>query len=150
MTGVSEGYGFGPATRQKELALRAALGSSRGRVVRQLLAENLLLSLLACAAGVGLAWAGLRILSATLPTMLPLYVHVTLNSAVLTFSFVIGESAALIFGAVPAIQVSRPDLMEILREARSTAAPGRRILRDAFVVVQVALALVLLIGAGLL
>jgi len=56
----------------------------------------------------------------------------------------------LIFGALPAIQVSRPDLMEILREARSTAAPGRRILRDAFVVVQVALALVLLIGAGLL
>ena len=138
------------ATRQKELALRAALGSSRGRVVRQLLAENLLLSLLACAAGVGLAWAGLRILNATLPTMLPLYVHVTLNSAVLAFSFFIGVSAALIFGALPAIQVSQPDLMEILREARSTAAPGRRILRDAFVVVQVALALVLLIGAGLL
>jgi len=138
--------------RQKELALRAALGSSRGRVVRQLLAESALLAVLGGLAGVGLAWLGLKAATGVASTFLPPTAPLKMDTAVLGFTLFLSLGTGLIFGSIPAFQISRPDLTEMLREAtRSNTASGTpQRLRGAFVVVQVALALVLLAGAGLL
>jgi len=139
-------------TRHKELAMRAALGSSRMRVVRQLLTESVLLAIGGGALGIALGWAGLRLFALLAPTVLPGSGDVALNLPVFGFAVLLSLATGIIFGAIPAIQISRPDLMEVLRDSsRSTTASGaRRNLRGAFVVVQVALSLVLLIGAGLM
>jgi putative ABC transport system permease protein len=139
-------------TRHKELAMRAALGSTRMRVVRQLLTESVLLSLAGGALGMLLGWAGLRFFTVLAPTVLPGSGDVELDLPVFAFALLLSLATGVIFGVIPAIQISRPDLMEVLRESsRSTTGggAGQRI-RGAFVVIQVALSLVLLIGAGLL
>jgi putative ABC transport system permease protein len=138
--------------RHKELAVRAALGSTRARVVRQLLAESLLLSSMGGLAGVALGWAGLQMFTTVVQSALPNGVHVTMDLVVLVFALVLSLATGLIFGTLPALQISRPDLMGSLRESSRSATAGglRQKLRGAFVVAQVALALVLLIGAGLL
>jgi predicted permease len=136
-------------SRQRELAMRSALGSSRGRVIRQLLAESLLLSWMGYACGTGLAWTSLRVVRRALPTILPRFVDVTLNPVVLGYCLLLSLATALIFGALPAVQMSRTDLMEVLRDAtRSTMR--RSSLRGALVAAEVALAVVLLTGAGLM
>jgi putative ABC transport system permease protein len=139
-------------TRHKELAMRAALGSTRMRVVRQLLTESVLLSLGGGALGMLLGWAGLRFFTVLAPTVLPGSGDVELNLPVFAFGVLLSLATGVIFGVIPAIQISRPDLMEVLRDSsRSTTAGGaRQRIRGAFVVLQVALSLVLLIGAGLL
>ncbi|HEY1240255.1 MAG TPA: ABC transporter permease [Bryobacteraceae bacterium] len=136
-------------TRHRELALRSALGSSRGRVIRQLLAENLLLSILGYLVGVVLAWSGLHVVTSALPTMLPRFIEVTLNPAVLGYSLLLSLATGLIFGALPALHMSRSDLMDVLRDA-SRSTLRRSNLRGALVAAEVALAVVLLIGAGLM
>jgi predicted permease len=138
--------------RQKEISLRSALGSTRGRVIRQLLAECILLSLIGGLVGTGLGWAGLRAFTTVAPTVLPTGVHVHMDLGVVAFAVALALATGIVFGALPAVQVSRPDLMSVLRESsRSVTAGGmRHRLRGAFVVLQVALALVLLIGAALL
>jgi putative ABC transport system permease protein len=138
-------------SRQKELAMRAALGSGRGRIASQLLTQSLLLSLLGGALGIALAWAGLRIFGTMWPDGFPRVGPLAVDWSVLGFALLLALGTGLVFGVLPALQVSRPDLMEVLRQstraATSSGAPQR--LRNAFVVVQVSLALVLLLGAGL-
>lgn len=140
------------AAQQKELAIRSALGSGRTRIIRQLLTGNVLLAIMGGIAGLAVGWAGMRALVSTLPPFLPRLNELTIDTTVLAFTLVLSLATALIFGILPALQVSRPDLMDALRDStRSTTAGGsRQKLRSAFVVLQISLALVLLIGAGLM
>jgi putative ABC transport system permease protein len=138
--------------RQKEMGLRSALGSSRTRILRQVLTENVLLSCAAGAAGTGAAWVGLRTLVNTgLSAYRDLH-DVTLDWTVIAFALAVSLVTAVIFGILPALQISRLDLLEAVRDSgrSTTAGPARTRLRNAFVVAQVALALVLLVGTGLL
>jgi predicted permease len=139
------------ASRRREIAVRLALGASRGRVVRQLLAESLALAALGGTLGVLIAvWAG-RLLS-TLPVPIPLPVAFTfgLDGRVLAFALLASLATTLLFGLVPALQASRPDLVPALRgEATASRKPRAFTLRDLLVSGQLALALVLLVAGAL-
>jgi putative ABC transport system permease protein len=140
------------AARQKEFALRVALGSSRTRLIRQLLVENTMLSLASGALGTLIAWFGVQAVLATTFAETHALKDVSLDWRVLAFTFAISLGTGLVFGVLPAMQLSRPVLMNAVRESgRSlTASASNSRLRGAFVVAQVALALVLLTGSGLL
>jgi putative ABC transport system permease protein len=137
--------------RQKEIALRIALGASRWRLVQQLMAESLIFALLGGISGLILANWGTKALVALAP-QLPRAGEVGLDGTVLAFSFVISMLTALIFGLVPAIHASRPNLTDALKEGGRGSGTGARQnrVRNVLVVSEVALALMLLIGAGLL
>lgn len=141
--------------RQKEVAIRAALGASRWRVVRQLLTESILLSLIGGAAGVLLAYGGSAGLVAMLPpaqiTALPFLANLHIDVRILAFSFGLSILTGMFFGLAPAIQASRSQLTGVLKEGgrNASAGSGHR-LRTAFVVTEIALAVVLLVGSGLL
>jgi putative ABC transport system permease protein len=138
-------------TRTGEIAVRSALGAARGRLVRQLLAESIVLSLAGGAVGVLLASWGVHALMAVAPPDLPRIDGIRIDLTILLFSVALSIAAGVVFGTVPAIVASRPDLTVFLRDAgRDGGASGRRHrLRAALVAAQVALALVLLAGAGL-
>ncbi len=141
--------------RQKEVAIRAAMGASRARVVRQLLTESLLLSVIGGVAGLIVAYWGVHGLVAALPdnqiNSLPFLKTLHLDVRVLLFSFGLSLLTGVIFGLVPALQSSRPDLNEVLKEGgRNTASGASHRLRGALVVSEIALAVVLLVGAGLM
>jgi len=137
--------------RERELAVRTALGGSRWRLVRQMLAEALLLSGGGTVVGVGLAWLGIRELLAIAPANLPRLDAVTIDPQVVGFSALAGLVAAGLFGIVPALRASRPDVMQVLRSTGRTAGLGAgRFLRGGVVVAEVALSFVLLIGSGLM
>ncbi|HEY6805736.1 MAG TPA: ABC transporter permease [Pyrinomonadaceae bacterium] len=141
--------------RQKEVALRAALGASRWRVVRQLLTESLLLSLVGGLAGLAIAYWGTPALVAVLPqsqlNAMPFLKTLHIDASILAFSFGLSLLTGLIFGLAPALQSSRLDLNEVLKEGgRNTSAGMGHRLRSAMVVSEIALAVVLLIGAGLM
>jgi predicted permease len=140
------------AARQKEFALRVALGSSRTRLIRQLLVENTMLSLAGGALGTVIAWFGAQAVLETAFAASHALKEVSLDWHVLAFTFAISLSTGLVFGVLPAMQVSRPALLNAVRKSgRSlTASASSSRLRGAFVVLQVALALVLLTGSGLL
>ncbi len=140
------------AARQREISIRAALGAGRWRVMRQLLMESVLLSLAGGAVGLLVALWGVRLLLATSPLDIPNLKDVGLDLTVLAFTGVISVLTGLLFGVVPAIQASRVDLQEALRqEGRGSAGgPSRSRVRSLLIVSEVALSLVLLIGAGLL
>ena len=141
--------------RQKEVAVRAALGASRWRVVRQLLTEALLLSLAGGAAGLFIAYWGVPALVATLPqnqlNALPFLKSLQIDFGILGFSFGLSLLTGIVFGLVPALQSSRLDLNEVLKEGgrQSSGGAGQR-LRSALVVGEIAMAVVLLVGAGLM
>ncbi len=139
------------AGRQREIALRVALGAGRVRIVSQLLTESLLLSLLGGLLGVGLAVAGLRVITASLPALaLPRVEGVQINAHVLAFSLGLSVLTTLLFGLAPALAFARTDPEAALRSGdRGTTRRGGR-LRKVLVVAEVALSLVLLAGAGLL
>jgi putative ABC transport system permease protein len=141
--------------RQKEVAIRAALGASGWRVVRQLLTESILLSLIGGAAGVFLAYGGTKGLVSLLPptqvAALPFLANLHIDTRILFFSFGLSILTGVIFGLAPAIQASRPQLASVLKEGgrNASAGSGHR-LRTAFVITEIALAVVLLVGSGLL
>ena len=140
-------------SRQRELAVRSALGAGRGRLVRQLLAESFVLAAAGGLAGLALAWWGLRVLSAVVAQQVPIQrlEAVRIDGSVLAFTAAAALCSGMIFGLVPAFTAAGRRLSESLKEGGRTGSGVRgKQARSAFVVVQVALALVLLVGAGLL
>jgi putative ABC transport system permease protein len=139
------------AARERELAVRAALGGTRWRLMRQLLGEGLLLAALASAAGVLLAWLGIRVLLSLGPEGLPRLEGIRIDPGVLGFAALAGLASAVVFGVLPAIRASRPDVMDLLRRSGRTSGLGAGAwLRHAVVIVEVALSFVLLVGSGLM
>ncbi|MEK6407648.1 MAG: ABC transporter permease [Acidobacteriota bacterium] len=138
--------------RSREFAIRAALGAGRGRLLRQLLAESVVLALAGGAGGVLLSGWLIDLIAAFSPGNLPRLNQVSLNGSVLVFAFGVSVLTALIFGLAPALESSRTDLLSTLKEEGRgvTGGRGRRRFRYVLVVSEVALALVLLAGAGLL
>jgi putative ABC transport system permease protein len=139
------------SARSRELAVRTALGSSRWSLVRQMMAESLLLAGCGALAGLLLARLGIDLLVSLGPRDLPRLNSISLDPAVLTFTMLAALMAAVTFGIVPAVRASRPDIMEILRSTGRTAGLGSgSLLRNAVVMAEVALSFVLLIGCGLM
>lgn len=139
------------SSRDRELAVRAAIGGSRGRLIRQMLVEAGLLAGAGAALGLVLASGGISLLLSLQPENLPRIEEVGIDGSVLLFTIVAATSAALLFGVLPALQSSRFNLADVLKERGSAgASAARRIVRNGVVVVEVALSLVLLIGAGLM
>src|SRR5499427_2387848 len=140
------------AGRQKEISIRAALGAGRLRLIRQLLAESLLLAGLGGAAGMLLAVWGVYLLVAFGPAELPRAGEVAVDMRALGFTFAVSLLTGIIFGLAPALQASRPDLNETLKEGMrgATGSAGHRRMRSLLVVSEIALSLTLLVGAGLL
>jgi len=140
------------ASRKTEVAIRTAIGAGRGRIVRQLLTESLPLSALGGLIGILLSWGGLKLFVAAAPEGFPRLDEVSLDLRVLGFTALIVILTSVIFGIVPALQASKPDLIGSLKESgrSGTDSVARQHLRSALVIVQIALALVLLIGAGLM
>ncbi len=137
--------------REREMALRAAMGAGRGRIVRQLLTESLLLAVISSAVGILLAQWAINALRALGPEQLPRLQAVSLDGRILLFTLGLTLLTSLLFGLAPALQAGHVNLNELLKEGgRSGTGSRQRRLRDALVVVEVALALVLLVGAGLL
>ncbi len=140
------------AARQKELAIRVALGAGRARIIRQLLAEALLLALVAGGLGLLIAVWTVEALKTMNPTTLPRLDELSVDGRVLAFSLLISLVTGVLFGLFPALQASRPDLNETLKEGGRSGggASGRQRVRGALVIAEVALSVALLIGAGLL
>jgi predicted permease len=136
--------------RSHEFAIRAALGASNARVIRQLLTESVLLAGLGGALGLLLAVWGTRAVLGTLPGALPRSSEVSLDSRVLLFTMALSVFAGIVFGLAPAVKSSRVNLQEILKESGRGLSGARHQLQGIFVAVEVAMALVLLVGAGLM
>jgi putative ABC transport system permease protein len=136
--------------RRGEFAVRGALGASRPRIVRQVITENLLLALLGGALGLGFAVAGIRALIALSPPGLPRLDAIAVNAPVFGFAFALTTLIGLVTGLIPALHISRGELHEALQQSSRRTAGGHSWTRRALVVTEVALALILLVGAGLL
>ncbi|MDB6037305.1 MAG: hypothetical protein JWM99_1146 [Verrucomicrobiales bacterium] len=140
------------AAREKEIAVRLALGAGRWRIVRQLLSESVLLALLGCAFGILLGHWGLQLFVAMSPTNIPRLNTVTLDQTALVFTIAISLLTGLLFGLAPAWQFSRPDLNEALKDGSRAASAGASAgrTRNILVVGELALSLMLLVAAGLM
>ena len=140
------------AARHREIALRNALGAGRGRIVRQVLTESVLLAFFGATLGLFLAFWGLEFLLGLAPDALPRAQHIALNAWALIFTGGVAVLTGILFGFAPALQAARADLGEALKEGEGRASFGlrRRNLSSALVCAEVALSLILLIGSGLL
>jgi predicted permease len=136
--------------RAREIALRSAIGAGRGRIVRQLLTETLVLALGGTALGLGVAWLAVPALVASSPEGVPRLDQARIDGVVLAFAVGAAIISALVAGLVPAIRAARTDLRSTLNEGGRTGTAGRDRVRSTLVAAEVALALVLLVGAGLL
>src|SRR5262252_1305313 len=140
------------AAREREIAVRAALGAARGRLVRQMLTESIVLATAGGVAGLLIAVLGLRVLLTLAPVDIPRLDQIRVDWQVLVFALGVSLATGVVFGLVPALQASRPDLNESLKEGGrgSTAGIRGRRIRGALVVSEIALSPILLIGAGLM
>jgi putative ABC transport system permease protein len=139
--------------RQKEMAVRGALGAARWRLVQQLLTESLLLAAMGGALGLGLGWAIVALFTSLKSFAVPQFNVIHLNGTAMAFTFAVALVTGVLFGIFPALETSRPDLHEELKGgAGSSVSPGRRrrFTSDALVTGEIALSLVLLVSAGLL
>jgi putative ABC transport system permease protein len=139
------------AAQQKELAVRSALGSGRWRLIRQLLTDNLVLSALGAALGIGLAWLGVRALVASGIEGFPRLTEVSMDWPIVALAALMTFGTSIVFGVLPALYASRPNLTDVLKEESRGSSGGsdKQRLRSAFVVGQVSLALIILVGSGL-
>jgi predicted permease len=139
------------AARRREMAIRLSLGAGRGRLIRQLLTESILLALVAGSAGTLLALWGTDLLTAFQPPVpIPVQLSLSLDGRVLAFALLLSLLTGVLFGLAPALGASRPDLVQSLKDdASGSGGASRSRLRRAFVVAQVSLSLLLLIGSGL-
>ena len=139
------------SVRQKEVAIRSALGASPRRIFRQLLTESLLLGLIGGVLGLVIAVWGRDLLLAAIPGDMPFWMKFNLDARVLGFTLGVSILTGLVFGVVPALQAANPNLNEVLKEGgRDTTGAGHHRLRGPLVVSEIALSLVLLVGAGLM
>jgi putative ABC transport system permease protein len=140
------------AVRQKEIAVRVALGAKRSRLIRQFLTESVLLSTLGGVVGLAIAYGGLILLKAFIPENISQAREISIDLKVLAFTFLVSVATGLIFGLAPAIQAARFNQIDTLKEGGRDAATGGsgKRLRGLLVTAEVAISLVLLIGAGLL
>ncbi len=142
------------AVREKEISIRAVLGASRLRLVRQVLTESVLLGMVGGAAGLLLAWSGVRLFIALSPAYFPRLDEISVDPKVLAYTFGLSFLTGLLFGLVPALQTSATDLSDAIKQGSRSgsgfALPHRRRLQGVLIGGEVALALVLLVGAGLL
>lgn len=139
------------STRSREMSIRTALGAGRGQIIRQLLTESVIVGVLAVPLGLACAWGGLRLMDASIPPdNIPYFIHWELNVRALLYAFGVAAMTGIVFGLAPALQASKPDLQEALKEGgRGTAGGGRAWIRNTLVIAEVALSLLLLIGASL-
>ena len=139
-------------TRHKEFAVRTALGAGRGRILRQFMAEGIVLSVVGGLLGLALAFWGLKALLAANPQSIPRSAEISLDPMVLLFTFVVAIATGLIFGLAPLLHVNPAAVIQAIKEGgvRSTTNVGRNRVRSGLVVAEVALAVMLVIGAGLL
>ena len=138
------------STREKEIAVRAALGSGRVRIARQMLTEALVLALMGAVAGIALSSFGVDVLLTMMPESLPRAETIALDGSVLAFTLAVSVAAAILFGMAPFIQSSRLSPAGVLQERISTGGRKRKRARATLTVLQVAVSVVLLVGAGLL
>ncbi|HTQ62733.1 MAG TPA: ABC transporter permease [Candidatus Solibacter sp.] len=140
------------AGRQKEIAIRTALGAGRGRLIGQMLTESVVLSCCGAVVGLLLAFAGTRVLARLTSVSIPLLNEVRIDGSVLGFTVAVAVLTGLIFGLVPALQIKEVRLHDVLKDSNrgSSQGHGRAWIRSALVVSEIALACVLVVGAGLL
>src|SRR3984893_17524366 len=140
------------ATRAKEIGIRLALGASRRQIIRQLLAESLVLGMVGSALGLLFAVWGVDLVLTALPNEVPFWIRFDFDWRIFSFALGIGAVSSVLFGLLPAFQASNPRLVDALKEGGRTGAGGAKgqRMRNSLVVAEVALALVLLIGAGLM
>jgi putative ABC transport system permease protein len=138
-------------SRKREMAMRAALGAGRGRLIQQMVTEGALLSLTGGALGLALSLAGMRVLAGLVPLGLPVTARPTVDPRLLLFTLVLSLITGVLFSIVPAIQAARASLNDALKQGGRSGPDVRgRTTRDALVIIEVAAALVLLAGAGLM
>ncbi len=138
------------AARERELAIRRALGAGRARLVRLLLAESLLVAAAGAGAGLVVAFWAKDLILALAPESVPRVAEVGVDWRVLVFTMCASACSGILFGLVPALQFSRPDVQSALKDVRTSAGPAKQRVRSALVVAQCALAMVLLVSAALL
>jgi predicted permease len=136
--------------RAREFAIRIALGAGRGRVIRQLLTESMLLSVGGGALGLAFAFWGTQAVLRTLPQALPRASEIHLDTSVLLFTLGVSLGVGMLFGLAPALRLSEGNLPEVLKEGGRGASAARHRVQTLFVVAEIALALILLVGAGLM
>ena len=136
--------------RQREIAIRTAIGASRGRLIRQLLTESILLSVIGGSAGLLTALWGIEILKARIPEWMPRVGEIGIDSRVVLFTLGLSLVSGALFGLAPTIQLSKPDLNTALKDGGKSSGFGRHRMSSVMIVSEIALSLVLLIGAGLM
>ena len=139
------------STRAREISIRTALGAGRSQIIRQLLTESVIIGVLSVPLGMACAWIGLRLMDMSIPPDdIPYFIHWDLNLRAFLYAVVIAAATGIVFGLAPAIQASRADLQDGLKEGgRGMAGGTRSWIRSSLVVAEVALSLLLLIGASL-
>ena len=138
-------------SRQREIAVRAALGAGRWRIVRQLLTEAIMIGALSAPLGIGIAYIGIKLLDNSMPPdEVPFFIQWSLDARSLAYTIAISMLTGIVFGLAPALQAVRSNLQSTLKEGgRGSAGTSRALLRNGLVVVEIALSLVLLVGASL-